>query len=127
MSIVALYILLTTAAYYLAVRAEVTRFLWTHYPPRLDRFLWCSACSGFWYGVVVAFAIGWTQDLPFLGLGGRFWLTPILVGLGSMIWTPIVANVHVNSLLQLGVADPQASSSGSPESQSNPPHGEEGL
>jgi hypothetical protein len=103
-----LYALLTTAAYYLAYRAMITQFLWRRYPPWLDYYLGCAACSGFLYGGVCALAIGWTQDLPFLGLEGRSWLTPIVSGLGSMIWTPILADLHIRALLQLGVADRRA-------------------
>jgi hypothetical protein len=97
-----LYPLLTTAAYYLLSRAVITRWLWSRYPTWLDHYTMCAACSGFLYGVAVACAIGWTQDLPFLGLDGRFWLTPVVVGLGSIVWTPILADVHVRALLQLG-------------------------
>jgi hypothetical protein len=100
-----LYCLLTTAAYYLMARALVTQWLWSRYPPALDRFFWCAACSGFWYGLAVAFAIGWWRDLPFLGLPGRFWLTPIAVGLGSIVWTPLLAKKHVEALLYLGESD----------------------
>jgi len=117
MTILILYCLLTTAMYYLAYRAMITKFLWSKYPPWLDYYLGCSACSGFLYGVTVAVAIGLPYDLPFLGLAGRSWLTPVLVGLGSMVWTPILAYVHVYALLNLGVADPRA------EQPTEPPTG----
>ena len=102
-----LYSLLTTALYYLFARAMITKPLWSRYPGWLDYYTTCAACSGFLYGVTVAFAIGWTQDLPFLGLSGRFWMTPIAVGLGSLVWTPILGDFHVRALFQLGVADPR--------------------
>jgi len=111
MSTIILYPLLTTALYYLFARAVVTRWLWSKYPPWLDGYTLCAACSGTLYGVVVAFAIGWTQDLPFLGLSGRFWITPFVVGLGSLVWTPILGDVHVRALLQLGVPDPKTDAS----------------
>jgi Na+(H+)/acetate symporter ActP len=104
---IVLYVLLTTALYYLFARATITKPLWSRYPQWLDYYTMCAACSGFLYGVAVALAIGWTQDLPFLGLSGRFWVTPIVVGLGSLVWTPILADLHVRALLQLGVPDPK--------------------
>lgn len=107
MATLILYALLTTAAYYLAFRAMITRFLWERYPPWLSYYLGCPSCSGFLYGGLVALAIGWTQELPFLGLEGRFWATPVVVGMGSMVWTPILAEIHIRALLQLGVADPR--------------------
>ena len=107
MTIVLLYALLTTATYYLLARAMITKPLWSRYPRWLDYYTMCAACSGLLYGVVVALAIGWTQDLPFAGLPGRFWLTPPLVGLSSMIWMPILASLHVGALVQLGVEDPK--------------------
>jgi hypothetical protein len=104
-----LYALLTPALYYLGSRAMITRPLWSRYPAWLDYYTSCAACSGFLYGGAVAFAIGWTLDLPFLGLPGRFWLTPCVVGLGSIVWTPIVADLHIRALLQLGIADLRSS------------------
>lgn len=97
-----LYALLTTAVYYLMARAAITQFLWSRYPWWLDYYTLCAACSGVLYGVAVSLILGWTLNLPFLGLPGRFWLTPIIVGLCSMIWTPILANAHINALAQLG-------------------------
>lgn len=110
MMTIVLYALLTTALYYLFSRAMITKSLWSRYPAWLDYYTACAACSGFLYGGVVALAIGWTQDLSFLGLSGRFWATPIVVGLGSLVWTPILADFHIRALLQLGVADPRGES-----------------
>jgi len=108
MEMILLYALLTAAMYYLLARAMITKPLWSRYPRWLDYYTMCAACSGLLYGVVVALAIGWTQDLPFVGMPGRYWLTPPLVGLCSMIWTPILASLHVGALVQLGVEDPKA-------------------
>lgn len=93
-----LYALLTTALYYLGSRALITRHLWQVYPRWLDRFMLCAACTGFWYGVIVALGVGWYLDVPFLLLPGRFWLTPVVVGLCSIIWTPVIAAVHLWAL-----------------------------
>jgi len=106
-----LYPLLTVAAFYLFARAMITKSLWSRYPDWLDRYTLCAACSGFAYGVAVALAIGWTQDLPFLGLSGRFWVTPIVVGLGSIVWTPILGDFHVRALQNLGSNDPGVTAS----------------
>jgi hypothetical protein len=103
---IVLYSLLTTALYYLFARAMITKPLWSRYPPWLDYYTMCAACSGFAYGVVVALAIGWTQDIPFLGLPGRFWVTPVVVGLGSIVWTPILGDFHVRALQNLGITAP---------------------
>jgi hypothetical protein len=108
MAILALYALLTTAAAYLGYRAMITKFLWSRYPPWLNYYMGCTACSGLLYGIAVAVAIGLPYDLPFLGLPGRSWVTIPVVGLGSMVWTPILAYVHVYALLGLGVGDPRA-------------------
>jgi hypothetical protein len=107
METILLYGLITTALYYLFARAMITKPLWSRYPSWLDYYTMCAACSGFLYGLVVALAIGVPFDLQFLGVVGRTWYTPILVSLGSMIWTPILADLHVNALLRLGVADPK--------------------
>jgi hypothetical protein len=109
-----LYPLLTVAVYYLLSRAVITRWLWSRYPGWLDRYTLCAACSGFAYGVAVALAIGWTQDLPFLGLSGRFWVTPVVVGLGSIVWTPILGDFHVRALQNLGISDPGGAVSTTP-------------
>jgi hypothetical protein len=117
MTTLLLYAITTTALYYLFARAMITKPLWSRYPRWLDYYTMCAACSGFLYGVVVALAIGWTQDLPFLGLDGRFWATPVLVGLGSLVWTPIMGDFHMRALLQLGVPDPKVDTVDSPPTE----------
>lgn len=107
MATLALYALLTTAVYYLLAKAMITQWLWSKYPAWLDYYTSCAACSGFLYGGVVALTLGWPLDLPFLGLDGRSWLTPWVVGMGSMVWTPIIASMQIQGLLNLGVADPR--------------------
>lgn len=94
---------LTAVFYYLGARAVITEPLWRRYPPRLDAFLSCAACSGFWYGLGLGVA-GWTQDVPFLGMTG--WNTPILVGLMAIWWTPVMAMVMERSLTWTGPATP---------------------
>jgi hypothetical protein len=95
--------LLTTSAFYLGSRAVVTEFLWSRYPPKLARFADCAACSGFWYGLLAGATLGPTLDLPKT-------LTvvygPVLIGLCSIVWTPIVAGIMQRGFEQLGSVIP---------------------
>ena len=93
-----LYPPVTVAAYYLGSRAKVTEFLWKRYPAWLDKFMLCAACVGFWFGAAAALAIGWYLDVPFLVLPGRLWLTPVVVALSSLVWTPWLAAKHLAAL-----------------------------
>ena len=97
MQVAVLYALVTPTLYYLGSQALITQWLWGKYPRRLDAFMSCAACSGMWYGVAISM-IGWWLRLPFLGLAPRHWLTPILVGLCSSFWTPILARKMLDSL-----------------------------
>lgn len=99
-----LYALLTGCFYYLGARAKITQWLWSRYPKWLDNFMMCSACSGFWYGLGVGFGLGWWRELPFLGLPGRLWVTPIVIALCSIVWTPIVAAIHLRAFDYTGAA-----------------------
>jgi hypothetical protein len=98
-----LYAFLTTASHYLGARAVITRAIWSRYPKWLDGFMLCAACAGTWYGFLVGM-LGWWLRLPFLGLSGRLWVTPILVGGCSMIWTPIVAYLHDTAMRRMEAA-----------------------
>jgi hypothetical protein len=88
-----LYAMLTTAAYYLGSRAVITEWLWSRYTPKLAKFFDCSACSGFWYGAVAGMTLGWCGEIAPLELPARAPYTPILIGLCSMVWTPITAGI----------------------------------
>ncbi len=92
-----IYPLICCALFYLGAQATITGFLWGRYPPRLDAFMSCPACTGFWYGAACA-GLGWWQDWPFLGLDGQHWLTPIIVGVCSIIWTPILSAKHTQAM-----------------------------
>lgn len=92
------YPLITASLYYLGARALITQPIWSRYPPRFDSFMSCAACSGFWYGFLVGI-FGLVAQVPFLGVAA--WWTPFVVGLGSMIWTPIVADWHERSIMGL--------------------------
>ncbi len=97
-----LYALLTTTAFYLLSQAMITKWLWSKYPTWLDTYFSCSACSGFAYGVACAITIGRTYNLDFLGLPATSWFTPVIVGLGAIAWTPLLAYLHINALRKLG-------------------------
>lgn len=104
-----LYATLCTAAYYLMSRAKVTRWLWSRYPPTIEYWTLCAACSGFWYGLGCA-GLGAHFDWPFLGLTPDAWYTFLIVGLCTMVWTPILAFVMTYSWDRLlpdeGTAEP---------------------
>lgn len=89
------YASITAALYYLGSRAVITQPLWSRYPRKIARFMDCAACTGFWYGLLVAFFL----PPPWGG-----WYAEILVGLGSISWTPVVANLVQTSLQSLGTA-----------------------
>lgn len=82
---------LSAAVYYLAVQADITKWLWSHYPESLEKFLWCPACSGFWYGVflwTLGHALHW---IPFQEAYGDRVLACGIAGLWCLFWTPILA------------------------------------
>lgn len=97
-----LYALSTSSLFYLGSRALITRWLWSRYSPILATFMDCSACSGTWYGALVAYIGGFHLDLPFLGLPGDSWATVVAAALASMTWTPIVAGYTQRGFDTLG-------------------------
>lgn len=102
MTALVLYPLLTTAIYYMGARALITRWLWSRYPARLDLFMSCSACVGFWAGLGAGL-LGRRIGLDFMSLNAGAWYTPLLVAACSIVWTPIVAWLHISTLDQLGL------------------------
>lgn len=100
-----LYPLLTTALYYLGSRAKITQFIWRRYPKWLDGYMVCSACVGTAYGVGVALVGGLYFHLPFLVLPGCHWITPVVVGLCSMVWTPVLAALHLLAMAAIQRVD----------------------
>lgn len=99
-----LFSILASSFFYLGARATITGWLWSRYPPPLARFADCSACSGFWYGVLLAVTIGRRYGLSYLGLDPFDLWTPILVGFGTLTTTPIVAGLMQAGFEQLGSA-----------------------
>ena len=80
-----LYPLICVALYYLGSQALITEFLWGRYPPKLDAFMSCPACTGFWFGLLCS-GLGWWLQIPFLSLDPRHFATPLLVGLSAIVW-----------------------------------------
>lgn len=99
MEIILLYALVTSACFYLGSRAMITSWLWSRYPPRLSRFMDCAACTGFWYGTALTLVLGaWLDITPFaLPL-----VAAPIIGLASLVWTPIVAGLMHVALERLG-------------------------
>jgi hypothetical protein len=95
--------LLTTSAFYLGSRAVVTEFLWSRYPVRFARFMDCAACSGAWYGGIAGAVLGPNLDLPPIL---TVYYGPALIGLCSVVWTPILAGVMQRGFEQLGSVIP---------------------
>lgn len=104
MGSIILYPLVTAALFYLGSRALITRFLWSRYPLRLGAFMDCAACSGTWYGGLVAYIGGYHLGLPFLEMPGASPATVIAAAIASMTWTPIVAAIMQWALDYLGSA-----------------------
>ena len=102
MTTCAIYPLLSVTLYYLGSRAKITRQLWSRYPRWLDELILGSACSSFWIAIIIASIGGFALDLPFLGLAGDAWYTPLVVGLCAIAWTPPLAWLHTASLERLG-------------------------
>lgn len=98
--------LLTVALYYLGARAKVTHWLWSRYPHWLDSFMVCAACSGFWYGVFIAIFGGY-YGLSFVGIDLTKPESVIIVGLCSLVWTPLLAWLHVSALEHLEMPPPE--------------------
>lgn len=102
MTALLVYSLLTSALYYLLARAEISRFLWSRYPAKLDHFMTCAACSGFWYGVLVSVVLGHFGGFHFPELPDDGYTAHVIVGLCSIVWTPVVSWLHLAALDRLG-------------------------
>lgn len=100
-TMVILIALLSAALFYLGSRALITRWLWSRYPPRFATFMDCSACTGFWYGFLIAHILG-HASVSYLGIDLRLWWAPIVVGLCSIVLTPITAGLMQRGLDALG-------------------------
>jgi hypothetical protein len=102
MTTIILYPLVTTALFYLGSRAMITQRLWSRYPAWLASWADCAACSGAWYGALVAYIGGYRLGLPLMEMPGASAPTVIFGAMASMVWTPIVAAVMQWGLSYLG-------------------------
>lgn len=105
MEALALLVLLSAALFYLGSRALITRGIWSLYPPAFARFMDCAACTGFWYGFLLTVPVAYSNlALPFalgeLPLPGAC----VVMGLVSLVLTPVVAGVMQHGLDLLGSA-----------------------
>lgn len=80
--------LVSVACDYLISRAMVTAWLWRRYPPKIDAWATCTACSGFWVSGLVSGLLGavFRQGLFGLPFG---WLTPVLGAFAGIVWVPV--------------------------------------
>lgn len=98
-----IYALLTSAAFYLGSRAVITRWLWSRYPRKLAQFMDCSACTGFWFGLLA----GVILRFPLPGIPLNEWASALIIGLCSIVWTPIFAGFMQAGFERLGSAVPE--------------------
>ena len=96
-----LYPLFTAAMFYLGSRAVITKWLWSRYPYWIDYYLSCAACCGALYGAIVSYIGEKYLHLTFLEMTGV--KAHIIVAIGAMVWTPIVAYHHNAALGYLGL------------------------
>lgn len=108
------------AAHFLLYRALVTRWLWSRYPHRLDAFVACSACTGFWVGLGIGFYWRWSGT-DALGLHADLPALPVAAGAATMVVSPAVAWVQIAALERLGVPETETAPI-EPTEQSIPEH-----
>lgn len=97
-----LYAAVGTALWYLGSRALITQAIWMRYPQRLATFMDCPACTGFWWGLILALAGRYTELVPDAGLH------PILAGLASIFLVAVGAGILTRALTEAGTAVAQA-------------------
>ena len=100
------YPILTAALFYLGSRAKITWWLHSRYSPGFLAFMDCSACTGFWYGAILAQTLGRASPVT---IGAVPIATPVgtlTVALCSLVLTPMVAALHHLALEALGSVVP---------------------
>lgn len=102
--ILGLYTLLATALFYLGSRAKITSWLWSRYPHDFASFMDCSACTGFWWGFFAHLTIGVYYDCAIGPMPANHPATPIVVGLCTLVLTPMVAGLMQRGLELTGSA-----------------------
>jgi hypothetical protein len=102
--ILGLYAILSAALFYLGSRALITESVWRLYPARVARFMDCPACVGFWWGLIGHLVIGRELGVDIGPLPAQHVATPVIVGLCTLVLTPIVAGLMQHGLDLVGVA-----------------------
>jgi hypothetical protein len=98
MMLVLHYAIVSTALWYLGSRALITQALWSRYPPRFARFMDCSACCGFWWGLIYSILDGGALDASLSTSH------PIIVGLCMIVMVPLLAGLMQRALWEAGSA-----------------------
>lgn len=98
MTMLVLYAILSTTLWYLGSRAVITRALWSRYPHGVASFMDCPACTGFWWGTILALCARLTSIVPDTGLH------PMIVGLASIFLTACGAGIMQHALTIAGSA-----------------------
>ncbi len=93
--------LVAAALFYLGSRALITQWLWSRYPQRIATFMDCAACSGFWYGFLPALGRHVHNGVDFEGA-----ITAIVIGLCTLVTTPMLAALMQLSIEHLGSSVP---------------------
>ena len=101
MNALLLYALLSASVWYLLARAMITKWLWSRYPPWLDSFTGCAACSGFWIAGTLALVLGRGLSIAVLDLDPYAWYYAPVVGICGIAWTPLVAYLHQEAMMRL--------------------------
>lgn len=87
---------LSTVTWYLLSAATLTSFIWSRYPPWLERFMICPACSGTWYGAGWSAVFYYVHGWKLFGLGAPW--TIVYGSLWSMFFVPLLAWVFYRAL-----------------------------
>lgn len=88
---------LAAVLWHLGALATLTYKIRTLYPPWLESWMSCPACSGTWMGAGVTLVLG----ERFLGFEGRTLPALVLAGLWCTFWVPLLAWVHTKALATL--------------------------
>lgn len=92
------YPILCSVGYYLLSRALITKFLWSRYPKKLDAFMSCASCLGFWLGLAIGIVFSRLAGWSFLGIPPENPLNPLMVAIFSIWWTPVAAYIQIYAL-----------------------------